>query len=157
MCRPNSIIGHERLWLANIGSREAREALTIMPDPFRDEPQKTPESTPIARALKILQEGRLNEAEEIYASVLRAEPEHFDALHLLGALKHQKGESLEALRLVTAALETNPRSADAHSNHGLILAALKRDEEAIASFDRALAVNPGHLDALLPISIALSR
>ena len=51
-------------------------------------------------------------------------------------------------RLITAALKVNPRSPDALSNLALVLHALKRDGEALASLDKALALAPGHLDAL---------
>jgi Flp pilus assembly protein TadD len=44
------------------------------------------------------QEGRLAEAERIYGEVLRQQPNHFDALHLLGVLLPPKhGERSEQL------------------------------------------------------------
>jgi tetratricopeptide (TPR) repeat protein len=102
----------------------------------------------IGEALAQHQQGRFDEAETGYRRVLKAQPDHFDALHLLGALKTQRGDAAEAHRLITAALKINPRSPDALSNLALALHALKRSDEALASLERALALAPGHSEAL---------
>ncbi len=102
----------------------------------------------VAEALGLHRQGRLDEAEKIYARVLKAERGHFDALHLLGMLNHQRGKAGEAYRLLSAALKVEPRSPDALSNLALVLHALKRDAEALAQLDKALALAPNHLDAL---------
>jgi len=102
----------------------------------------------IGEALALHQQGRLDEAATGYRRVLKAQPDHFDALHLLGVLNTQRGDPAEAHRLITAALKVNPRSPDALSNLALALHALKRSAEALASLDRALALAPGHAEAL---------
>ena len=76
--------------------------------------------------------------------MLKAQRDNFDALHLLGVLKVQRGQPDEAHRLITAALKVDPRSADALSNLALVLHSLKRSDEALASVDKALALAPGH-------------
>jgi tetratricopeptide (TPR) repeat protein len=102
----------------------------------------------IGKALALHQQGRLDEAETLYGRVLKAQPNHFDALHLLGVLKTQRGRPTEAHRLITAALKVDPRSADALSNLALALHSLKRSDEALASLDQALALAPGQADTL---------
>jgi tetratricopeptide (TPR) repeat protein len=102
----------------------------------------------LAQAVALHRQGDLAQAEKIYARIIKARRDHFDALHLLGLLKHQAGKAGEAYRLISAALAVNPRSADAHSNFGLVLHALKRDDDALASFERALALDPAHVEAL---------
>jgi tetratricopeptide (TPR) repeat protein len=102
----------------------------------------------IEEAVALHRQGDLRGAERIYARILKARRDHFDALHLLGLLKHQTGKAGEAYRLISAALAVNPRSADARSNLGLALHALKRDADALASFDQALALDPDHVEAL---------
>jgi tetratricopeptide (TPR) repeat protein len=102
----------------------------------------------VEQALALHRQGRLDEAEKIYARVLKAQRDHFDALHLLGVLNLQRGRPGEACRLIEAALKVDPRSADAHSNLAMALHALNRDDEALASLDRALALAPGHGDTL---------
>lgn len=102
----------------------------------------------LQQALALHQQGRLAEAEKGYGRVLKARPDQFDALHLLGVLKLQDGKTGEALRLVSAALKVDPRSADAWANLGLVQQALKREADALASFDKALALAPDHIEAL---------
>ena len=103
----------------------------------------------IQQALALHQQGRLDEAEKLYARVLKAQRDNFDALHLLGMLNHQRGKAGEALSAASAPRSRlQPRSPDALSNFALVLHALRRSDEALAALDKALAFVPGHLDAL---------
>ena len=99
-------------------------------------------------AVQLHQQGRLREAEKLYARVLKAAPNNFDAMHLLGLVKAQSGQMGEAYRLMSAALKINPKAADAWSNLSNVLHALKRDAEALGCLDKALALVPGDLQAL---------
>jgi tetratricopeptide (TPR) repeat protein len=90
--------------------------------------------------------GHADKAERLYSEVLRHRPNEFDALHLLGLLKYQRGRFPEALRLISAALKSNGRSADAWSNLGLVLHAQGDLEKALTSYDQALALKPDHPD-----------
>src|SRR5438046_402593 len=100
------------------------------------------------RAIGAHQRGQLGEAERLYLDILKAEPRHFDAQHLLGVIRHQQGRSVEALALIGAALQARPDSAQALANQGAVLCELRRYEEALASFDRALALRPNHAETL---------
>src|SRR6266436_5485297 len=102
----------------------------------------------LREAVTLQQQARLREVEKIYTRVLKAAPDQFDALNLLGTIKVQRGQAGEAYRLISAALKVNPRAADAWVNLGIVLHALKRDQEALESFDKALALKPGDADAL---------
>jgi len=99
-------------------------------------------------AIALHRQNRLREAEKLYARVLKAAPDTFDALHLLGTIKAQSGQMGEALRLISAAIKINPRASDALVNLANVLHALKRDADALDCLDRALAINPGDLQAL---------
>jgi tetratricopeptide (TPR) repeat protein len=112
-------------------------------------PQPQNPAQAIEQALALHRQGRLDEAEKIYARLLKSYPNHFDVLHLLGMLKHQRGKNGEALRLITAALKIEPRSADALSNLALVMNALRRPGDALAALDRALALEPKHVEALV--------
>jgi tetratricopeptide (TPR) repeat protein len=91
--------------------------------------------------------GELHEAETLYRDIIAVEPNHFDALHLCGVLMHQRGRPVDALALIVRALRANDRAAPAHSNHGIVLAALERYDEALASYQRALTLKPGYAEA----------
>jgi hypothetical protein len=60
----------------------------------------------LAQALQFHHQGRLAQAEPLYAEILKALPDHFDALQMLGPIKLAKGKGAEALRLVSAAMRT---------------------------------------------------
>ncbi len=89
-------------------------------------------------ALEHHHQGRLIDAERLYAAVLEARPDHFDALQMLGMIKLARGEPVTALRLVAAAMRVRSNSPQVLVNHGMVLNALNRHEEALAEFDRAL-------------------
>ena len=110
----------------------------------------------LQEALSLHQQGRLREAEKLYARTLKAAPDNFDALHLLGLIKAQSGLMGEAYRLMSAALKINPNAPDALVNFANVLHALKRDDEALTCLDKALALRPGDPDTLLYRGIALS-
>lgn len=107
-----------------------------------------PPRVDIAAALKLHEQGRLDEAEKIYRAILDEKPEHYDAQHLLGVIRHQQGRNVEALRLIGAALKAVPDCADILNNYGRVLAALSRHEEALTRFEEVLAVHADHLHAL---------
>src|SRR4030095_3430596 len=87
------------------------------------------------RASKELRQGRIGEAERLFQSVLNAQPDHFDALHLLGVIKMRQGLHREAAALIADAARVKPDAADALSNLGLALRALGRHQEALENFD----------------------
>jgi tetratricopeptide (TPR) repeat protein len=99
-------------------------------------------------AVGLHRQGRLREAEKLFARVLKADPSNFDALHLQGTVKAQGGQMGEALRLISAALKINPRATEALLNLANVMHALKRDADALDCLDRALAIDPGNLHAL---------
>jgi tetratricopeptide (TPR) repeat protein len=111
----------------------------------------------IEQAVALHRQGRLREAEQIYASILVENPGRFEAMHLLGLARHQQGRAVEALGLIGGALRVRPDSADALSNYGLVLDALKRHEEALASFDTALALDRRHVNALNNRALTLAK
>lgn len=110
----------------------------------------------LQEALSLHQQGRLRDAEKLYARALKAAPDNFDALHLLGLIKAQSGHLGEAYRLMSAALKINPNMPDALINFANVLHGLKRDAEALESLDKALALRPGDLEAILYRGNALS-
>lgn len=87
-------------------------------------------------------QGRLRDAEKIYARVLKAVPDNFDALNLLGTVKAQLGSIGEAHRLLSAAVKINPRVPEAWVHLGHVFHALKRDPEALECYDKARTLAP---------------
>ncbi len=107
-----------------------------------------PPDEALAAALARHQQGRLAEAEAAYQALLQAHPGHAGALHLLGLAHFQRGDAAAAARLIGESLARDGRNAVAHNNHGAVLLALGRLEEALAAFERACALKPDYAEAL---------
>lgn len=74
--------------------------------------------------------GKVGEASELYAQVLRKAPRDFRALHLGGAAAFQMARMPEAERLLRLALGVKPDSGSTSMCLGLVCSALGKDEEA---------------------------
>src|SRR5271165_592456 len=96
-------------------------------------------------AIGFHQRGQLAQAQAIYEEILREQPRHFDALHLLGMIAGQAGNFQEAVQLIDRALRVDPTNAAAYSNRGIALKGLKRWDAALASFDQAIALKADHV------------
>jgi tetratricopeptide (TPR) repeat protein len=90
------------------------------------------------------QAGRLARAEALYRKALAKDPDHADAVHLLGVIAYQSGRIGPALELIERALPGLPELPDAHLNYGNALREAGRAAEAIASYRRAIALNPDY-------------
>ena len=96
-----------------------------------------------AQALALQQAGRLTDAEKIYLQVFAAQPTHFDSLHLLGVITVQREDAEAAVRRIDAALEVEPQHILALNNRGNAYRRLRRFDDALASFDQAIADSVG--------------
>jgi len=101
----------------------------------------------LQQALALHTAGRLAEAEKLYQQVLAFEPEQPDALHLLGAMAQQLGQSETAVALIRRAIARYPNNPDMHKNLGVALLSLRRFAEAQTSFESVLQFNPADGDA----------
>jgi predicted O-linked N-acetylglucosamine transferase (SPINDLY family) len=113
-------------------------------------------SQALAQAIAHQRAGRLAEAEAHYRAILTREPRHFDALHLLGLLRHQQGRDAEAIELIGSALAVDSDALPALMNYGTVLHHLGRHEEAVASYIKVLARAPDNLDVLMNAGAALA-
>jgi protein O-GlcNAc transferase len=102
----------------------------------------------LQRALQFHHQGRLSEAEPLYAAILAVRPDHFDALQMLGVIKLTRGDHAAALALLSAAIKARPNSPQVLLNYGLVLNALNRHDEALATFDWALKYKSKFAEAL---------
>ena len=99
----------------------------------------------IQKGIQVHQAGQLPEAEAIYRQILDIEPDHADANHLLGVIADQVGRHEIAVQLISKAIKKNPIDAAYHCNLGNALHELGRLDEAVASYRKALGINPNYL------------
>jgi predicted TPR repeat methyltransferase len=117
-------------------------------------PATRPVDAVLADAVALHRSDRLREAEPLYAAVLAAEPDHPDALHFLGVLKHRQGASPEAVALIRRALALAP-SPDAHNNLANVLLQSGQVEAAVAAYRRVVELRPDDAAAHHNLGIAL--
>ena len=112
-------------------------------------PPGTPGAAPpeLAQALRLQQAGDLAGAERIYRDLLLRQPGEPDVLHLLGLVRHQRGDSSAALPLIAQALEARPDSVVYRRNQASILAGQGRLEEAAEAYEGLLALTPKDAEA----------
>jgi len=99
--------------------------------------------------------GRFPEAERGYRELLRQQPRHAAALHLLGMVGMQTGRSEMAVELIQRAIELEGGNAQFHMNLGNLLQAQGKLDEAVGSYERALELNPRSASAWSNLGEAL--
>jgi predicted O-linked N-acetylglucosamine transferase (SPINDLY family) len=103
--------------------------------------------TNFAKALAAHKQGSLSEAEALYSEILQANPADFNSMHLLGVIALQTGRTAQGVELIRNAIKLNENVADAHSHLGNGLRKMNLPEEALASYDKAIALKLDHADA----------
>lgn len=115
-------------------------AATAHPAATADQRLSLPEA--FALALRRQQENRLAEAEALLRRILHAAPRHAPALHLLGIVVHQGGQTATAAGLLQQAVDAAPDEALYRANLCEMYRLLKRLDEAVAQGERAVALAP---------------
>ena len=93
------------------------------------------------------QAGQLPQAEALYRRILQQQPNHPDALHLLGVIAYQGGQQDLAMHLIRQAITLNPQDPDAYVNLAVVLKDQGQLDAAIAACRQAIALNPGSPNA----------
>jgi Flp pilus assembly protein TadD len=101
----------------------------------------------IKHAITKHKEGKLIEAENLYRSILKIQPEHVGANNNLGVLLQALDKFEEAEASYKKAIEFKPDYAAAHNNLGAVLKALGRPAEAEASYKKAIEFKPDYVEA----------
>jgi tetratricopeptide (TPR) repeat protein len=78
-------------------------------------------------------------------AALALNPEGVESLLLRAAILQAAGRGTEALENYASVTARQPGHAEAWYNQGVVLSGLARQEEAVAAFDRALAIQPAAL------------
>ena len=119
----------------------------------------TTEDNPIRdvlrQAIAFHQEGRLAEADDRYARVLKSEPGNPQALRLRGILARQRGDFLGSLEDLKAAVEITPDDADALCELALSYMEAGELTPAVAALRDAVDANPTSPKALANLGALL--
>ena len=96
----------------------------------------------LRQALAHHQASRLPEAESLYRQVLDHEPDHPEALRLMGVLARQRGQLDAARSFLEHSVKVKPESPRAHYELALVLLELKEMESAITALRQAVELQP---------------
>jgi len=115
-----------------------------------------PERKKLAHAVEHQKAGRLDEAEQLYNEVLRANPANVDALRMMGTLALGASRFDEAERYFRRAISHAPDFVGAIVDQGRALKEQNRFEAAIGCFRRAIEMEPGNVQAHFLLAGTLS-
>ncbi len=110
----------------------------------------------LSHAKSSLRTGKVSEAEAVLISILKTEPQQFDALHLLGIANTMQGKLEVASGFFLRAIERNPQSAKTFYNLGIVHNARKEYQSAVQCFQRALDLDSGDPDVSCALGDALT-
>jgi protein O-GlcNAc transferase len=109
----------------------------------------------LIRAIGLQNERQPEAAAALFHEVLVADTHNAAALYSLTVIAMQAGDSAQALALAARGVQHNPQFAPLRYVLGAVLQALDRKEEALQSFDAALALQPDNVEALLNSGVLL--
>jgi tetratricopeptide (TPR) repeat protein len=130
-------------------SHPPKNAKRKLPSPLKTSQNNRKILTLIDQSLAFHQMGKYGDAKLLYEKVLSLEPNHFDAIQLLGALSVQTKQYSEAIEFLSKAIQINPNLAECHSNLGISFKELKRFDEALLCYNKAISLKPNYLEAHL--------
>ena len=116
------------------------------------------QSTDVAlqKAVAKHQSGDLAAAARAYRAILKRQPRHPDALHLLGLTAHQTGDHVRATRHIKKAVTLRPKEPLFLNNLGLAQYALGNLAAAKSSFRQILAISGENLPTRLHLGTVLA-
>jgi tetratricopeptide (TPR) repeat protein len=98
----------------------------------------------VQQANALHQRGQLESARILYEEILKIQPMHFDALHLLGVIAAQSKNPEKAADLIAKAIKINPNHAATYCNRATALQELNQFDAAVDSYDKAIALKPDY-------------
>ena len=110
----------------------------------------------LEKAIELHGSGQLQEAADLYQQILQVQPDHGDALNLLGVIHHAAGQMDNAILLIRKAIEISPDFFAPYVNLGNALQATGQLDEAVDAFEKGLSLSPGDPAAACNMASALN-
>ena len=104
-------------------------------------------ATLLQQGLFFHKQAQWKEARSIYETVLKINPNHGDALHLLGMVEMQTENHTKAIDLISKAIRLNPKNALCYSNIGISYHGLGLYNEAIDKYNKAISLKNDYTEA----------
>lgn len=103
------------------------------------------------------QQGNLNQAILGYQVILKQDPYHFDALHMLAVVYLESGNIKEAIALFEAAVKVNAEVAAVYVNWGNALQLCGHVTEALVQYEKALSLDTSSVRTLFNYASAFKE
>ena len=107
-----------------------------------------------ARAFALHQQGEIEQAKDLYESILESDAKHFDALHMLGVTLIDEN-AIRAFKLLVKAIEINPSEPLCFNSAGNALIKLEEFALALDCYCEALKLEPNFWQARANAALAL--
>jgi tetratricopeptide (TPR) repeat protein len=111
----------------------------------------------ILTALEHHKAGRIAEAVEIYQQILQADPDHPEALHLMGNAAAQLGDIDFSIALISKASLLFPRNTTYLLSLGMAYRTKKLFDQAMACYSGILEIEPNSASAYFGMGITLQK
>lgn len=109
----------------------------------------------LVAAIELQTRQRPDEAASLFEEVLALDPLNAAALYSLGVIALNRGERDRALRLAKQGVAGRTAFAPIYFLHATCLQAQGRNDEALASYDEAIRLQPGYLEPLINSGVML--
>jgi tetratricopeptide (TPR) repeat protein len=110
---------------------------------------------PLQAAFQLHQCGRVQDAARLYQAVLARNPNHADALHLLGVAAYQQDQHQQAAELIGRAIALRPAAATYYANLAEVWRASGQFVKAVDCCRTALRLQPNYPEAINNLGLAL--
>jgi predicted TPR repeat methyltransferase len=105
-------------------------------------PQQVPHIDALPIAIQLHQQGQLDAARKMYERILKVVPGHANAVHFLGVLHHQLGDTEKAVTCIRRSIELDPAVPGWYNNLGNVLLESRRLAEAADAYETAARMSP---------------
>jgi Tfp pilus assembly protein PilF len=103
------------------------------------------------------QSAMYSNAETLYRTTIRKNPNCWMADVHLGMILEKTGKTDEVISYYRKALDINPNSTEGHNNLGNVLFQIGRTDEALFHYQKALEINPNYKEAHNNLGILLAK
>jgi tetratricopeptide (TPR) repeat protein len=97
----------------------------------------------------------LGQAARVCLEIIRGDPRHFDALHLLGVICTNRGQHADGVSYLLRAEAARPDDGRLQANLGAAYGAVQRFDKAVEAYHRALALHHRDAGVLNNLGLAL--
>jgi len=109
----------------------------------------------IGEAIRKLQDGHINQADQLFNKIVKAYPNEPTSLHFAGVTKYQLGLYSEASDLLDNSLKIAPTYAEAHNSLGIVHLEQCNYKIAYQCFSKAIEIKPDYANGHTNLGNAL--